>query len=856
MIGAIRCLLLWLPVAASLGAATPASAFLVQSTQSGNGPVVMASWGEDDVPFRIDAAGSADLGAAQTAAILRQSFTVWENVEGSRLRFIDEGLSSGRDASRRDRRNLLIFDETGATLGAPDGSGIIAVTRINSDAQTGEIFDADIIFNGRDFRFAAEPTPGRILLRDVAVHEIGHFVGLDHTPLAGDPVQRPTMNPFYFGDGPGEASSLAADDITGLRVLYPTFAFSSMLGAITGRIEEPGGRGVFGAHVTALDLDSGELYSTLSGAETGVRDRGAYALRGLPTGLYRVAIEPVSGGLDASNFSSLFATLDADFPLEYFGNTDIPSTALPVLVTGGIGSSNIDFTTGFITPGVPFVRSVDGPGNTPDAIGPYTTFFDVVNAIRVEVIIEIDGQVSAITAEALGGGMFRSQIPGQHVGTHVRYRLTAASATGISVDFPAGGRWLEFDVIGLSGAPLAFTVLRDAGVLGVFDTGADVEVARVDLGDDPIQILHSPDGQFLYVSNLESSEITVIETATFRIADRISVAAQPLDMALSPDGGTLYVTNSGASLLTAINLESRRVLSSVSVGALVEGPYGIATSGRRVYVTDLRSNAVVAVEDGQVIARIPVGGGPRSLATDADGSHLYVTSINGRDLTIIDTERNSIEAAIPLPVSGAFAVAIGPQDEFAYVTAHTEGVVVVIDLDSRQVIDTIQVGANPRGLTFSPTGDQLFVTTAESDEIYIFDSVTRQSLGTFAAAGGPRGISVVEAPAAQVTAVDNADATPMAYALSQLYPNPFNPETNLSLDLPAAGEVTFEVYDALGQRLRRIELPARSAGHHELSWDGRDDDALAVASGVYLFVVRWDSPTSPVLKIRKGVLLR
>ncbi|HCL30333.1 MAG TPA: hypothetical protein DIC52_18115, partial [Candidatus Latescibacteria bacterium] len=89
-----------------------------------------------------------------------------------------------------------------------------------------------------------------------------------------------------------------------------------------------------------------------------------------------------------------------------------------------------------------------------------------------------------------------------------------------------------------------------------------------------------------------------------------------------------------------------------------------------------------------------------------------------------------------------------------------------------------------------------------------------------------------------------------------LYPNPFNPETNLSLDLPAAGEVTFEVYDALGQRLRRIELPARSAGHHVLSWDGRDDDALAVASGVYLFVVRWDSPTSPVLKIRKGVLLR
>ena len=32
--------------------------------------------------------------------------------------------------------------------------------------------------------------------------------------------------------------------------------------------------------------------------------------------------------------------------------------------------------------------------------------------------------------------------------------------------------------------------------------------------------------------------------------------------------------------------------------------------------------------------------------------------------------------------------------------------------------------------------------------------------------------------------------------------------------------------------------------------------SLAVASGVYLFVVRWESPTSPVLEMRKGVLLR
>ncbi len=843
-------------VVALLLTASPASAFLVQSTQSGNGPVVQVSWAGDEIPYRIDAVGSDDLGAARTAQILRESFAVWEDVEGSRLRFRDEGSSTGLEASRRDRRNLLIFDETGDVLDAPAGSGIIAVTRMNSDVRTGNILDADIVFNGRDFRFASEPTAGRILLRDVAVHEIGHFIGLDHTPLSGTPERRPTMNPFYFGDG-GEAATLAADDITGIRALYPTTAFAATSGAITGRVADIEGTSVFGAHVTALNLDSGDTYSTLSGAETGRLDGSAYALRGLPAGVYRVGIQPVGDGLDASNFSEFFAAFDTDFPAEYFGNTDVAEFAEPVTVVGGTPSTDVDFTTGLIEPGVPYVRSVDGPGNTPDSVGPYETFYDIVNAVRVEVVVDVDGLVSATTAEDLGDDVFRTRIPGQPIGSHVRYRLTAVSDVGVTLEYPPDGRWLEFDVIGLSGSPLAFAVLRDAGVLGVFDTGSQTQVADVDMGDDPIQIISSNDGRFLYVSNLGSSEITVIETATFRVTSRILVASQPLDMALSPDGGTLYVSNSGASLLTAIDVETHRVVGFVTVGALDAGPYGIATSGDRVYVTDLNADEVLVVADGRVVTRIPVDGGPRSLATDADGSHLFVTSFNSGNLTIIDTARDAVEAVIPLPLSGGFAIVIGPLGERAYVTGHDEDVVVVVDLESREVIDTIPVGAGPRGLTFSPAGDRLFVTTSSSDEIYVFDARSHERLGTFSADGRPRGITVIDAPTPPLaTSITGADSTPATWALSEAFPNPFNPETNLTLSLPVGADVTVDIYDVVGQRLRRIELPARASGLHVLSWDGRDDSGRPAGSGVYVFVVRWGSPTAPITATRKGLLLR
>ena len=68
--------------------------------------------------------------------------------------------------------------------------------------------------------------------------------------------------------------------------------------------------------------------------------------------------------------------------------------------------------------------------------------------------------------------------------------------------------------------------------------------------------------------------------------------------------------------------------------------------------------------------------------------------------------------------------------------------------------------------------------------------------------------------------------------------------------------MTVDIYDVVGQRLRRIELPARASGLHVLSWDGRDDSGRPASSGVYVFVVRWGSPTAPITATRKGLLLR
>jgi hypothetical protein len=73
-------------------------------------------------------------------------------------------------------------------------------------------------------------------------------------------------------------------------------------------------------------------------------------------------------------------------------------------------------------------------------------------------------------------------------------------------------------------------------------------------------------------------------------------------------------------------------------------------------------------------------------------------------------------------------------------------------------------------------------------------------------------------------------ALPAGYALSQNYPNPFNPTTTIRFSLPAAGEVSLTVWNALGQCVATPVQAALQAGQHTVSFDARQ-----LPSGMYVY---------------------
>lgn len=84
------------------------------------------------------------------------------------------------------------------------------------------------------------------------------------------------------------------------------------------------------------------------------------------------------------------------------------------------------------------------------------------------------------------------------------------------------------------------------------------------------------------------------------------------------------------------------------------------------------------------------------------------------------------------------------------------------------------------------------------------------------------------------------------------YPNPFNPETSIAFDLEKDDDVSIEIFNAKGQKVKTLLNHRLNAGSHNIVWNGKDDQGNNVSSGIYFFNMKSGKYTST----RKMILMK
>ncbi len=91
---------------------------------------------------------------------------------------------------------------------------------------------------------------------------------------------------------------------------------------------------------------------------------------------------------------------------------------------------------------------------------------------------------------------------------------------------------------------------------------------------------------------------------------------------------------------------------------------------------------------------------------------------------------------------------------------------------------------------------------------------------------------------------ESTNPVPQDFFLAQNYPNPFNGETLIRFALPHAGSVDVRLYDLAGQQVATLLTGSRAAGSYTVRWDGRGAQGQLLASGVYIYRLRFAGITA------------
>ena len=304
------------------------------------------------------ATGGTNAQLTEIEQVISDSFGAWSGVTGTTInstaypgriaplaRVTAANSCTNDQESNIDGLNTICFNQSSMGFTA----GVLAFTRVitanaagasvgsGSPASfAGQILDADTLFRNEGQATFATPAAlattqgqGAYDLESLLIHEIGHWFGFDHSA-----VWRAIMFPFapppgqFLGDRPTAQAPdgpLSDDDRTGIRMLYPDPNDTVNIGGISGRVipanpfalatlaaPSPGSfvTGIFGAHVVAVDSDTGAVIAgTLGGwtcdtSTSSLQFDGSFDIERLPVGHnYLIYAEPLVGLAQPADFS-------------------------------------------------------------------------------------------------------------------------------------------------------------------------------------------------------------------------------------------------------------------------------------------------------------------------------------------------------------------------------------------------------------------------------------------------------------------------------------------------------------------------------------------------------------------------
>ena len=290
-----------------------------------------------------------------------------------------------------------------------------------------------------------------------------------------------------------------------------------------------------------------------------------------------------------------------------------------------------------------------------------------------------------------------------------------------------------------------FVASESTDQVWVFDGAPDAQyalVGKIPVGRMPHQMSVSPDGKFVAVNNRMGNTTSVIDPIAMKEIVRLPVGKQPHGITWSPDAKTLFVAHEKDTYIARFEAGTWKSLPPLMVGA----PQHVLTmSGARpnelwFTITNSSENDHLRVYDldTKAITKVKVNDVHDAFFTP-DGSEMWSSSSGFLDkpsdrMVIYDPISKTVKQEIHLTGRYPFHTLKMFQDGVYYpsntnvmiLSDHIGPSLIWVDWRERTVLGETKLGQQPFHSTYDPEGDRMLVTTNVDGMLNVIDMKTRQ----------------------------------------------------------------------------------------------------------------------------------
>jgi YVTN family beta-propeller protein len=282
-------------------------------------------------------------------------------------------------------------------------------------------------------------------------------------------------------------------------------------------------------------------------------------------------------------------------------------------------------------------------------------------------------------------------------------------------------------------------------------------LGKVPSGPDPHEVVASSDGRMAYIANYNGGGniLTPVDLVAMKALPPIDLGPLAAPHGLAYVGGKLWFTAERAKAIGTYDPAQKKVDWILGTGQNRTHMVYVWNDLSRIVTSNVNSATLTIIEKTTAAGRgrggppqadwdetiVPVGRGAEGFDVSPDGKSIWAANAQDGTISVVDVASKKVTDTLSANVTGANRLKFTPDGKHVFVSTLGGPDVVVIDSGTKREVKRIKTGRGAAGIEMQPDGTRVYVACTPDDYVAVIDLKTLEAVGRIDAGRQPDGLA-------------------------------------------------------------------------------------------------------------------